>query len=122
MTPEFFKNIGNLFYAVAKADKSLTFEEYLKFSICLDNDWAHYGDENIGLIKVQFNKLQNQEEKSEITFDAFIKFFKNNPELFKDDTKSLIIKTANEIAYAFAKINKSELKYVAKLSLAFKNL
>ena len=122
MTPEFFKNIGNLFYAVAKADKSLTFEEYLKFSICLDNDWLHYGDENIALIKAQFNKLQNQEEKSEITFDAFIKFFKNNPELFKDDTKSLIIKTANEIAYAFAKINKSELKYVAKLSLAFKNL
>ena len=56
------------------------------------------------------------------SFSVFIEFLHRNPKLFTEELKKLILKTGNEIAYAFAKINKSELNFMAKLSLEFKKL
>jgi hypothetical protein len=57
---------------------------------------------------------------AEDSFSAFIEFLHRNPKLFTEELKKLILKTGNEIAYAFAKINKSELNFMVKLSLEFK--
>jgi uncharacterized tellurite resistance protein B-like protein len=120
MKTEFYKHIGTLFYAVAKADGKLSFEEYTKLADCLDRDWHHIGAENINIIKKRFNNLQSEDKLASICYESFINYLHKNPNLVNSAMKSLILKTANDIAYAFAKINKSELNYVAKLNIEFK--
>ncbi|MCA0133388.1 tellurite resistance TerB family protein [Winogradskyella alexanderae] len=120
MNIEFYKNIGTLFYAIAKADDNLAFEEYTKLTDCLERDWNLFETSTVEIIKEQFNHLQSQDKLASDCFDSFVDFLHQNPELFDSELKSLILKTANDIAYAFSKINKSELTYVAKLNIEFK--
>lgn len=120
MNSEMLVHIGYLFYAVAKADKSLTFEEYVKLSDSLEKHWSFIGESGMNAIKSSFNTLQNNDEPASDSFKTFIEYFHQNPDKFTEQLKDLILKTANEIAYAFAKINKSELNFMARLSLEFK--
>lgn len=122
MKSEFYKNIGSLFYAIAKADGNLTFEEYTELSRCLERDWFHVGDKNLEVIKKQFNDLQSENKSADICFKSFVGYLNNNSDLFEKNIRSKILKTANDIAYAFSKINKAELTYVAKLNLEFKKI
>ncbi|MEO1033550.1 MAG: hypothetical protein AAFX55_19340 [Bacteroidota bacterium] len=120
MTSELLIHIGDLFYAIAKADKNLSFEEYIKLSDTLEKHWSFIGESGMTQIKAQFNTLQKNGASADESFDKFIAFLHQNSHQFDDDLKSLILKTANEIAYAFAKINKSELNLMARLSIEFK--
>ena len=122
MTNEFLKHIASLFYAVAKADKTLSYEEYVVFSKTLDKHWTFLGNSKIELIRKEFNALQKENIASQVCFNNFVMFLHKHPQSFTKDLKTLILKSANEIAYAFAKINKSELNYMAKLSLEFKKI
>jgi uncharacterized protein (DUF302 family) len=49
-------------------------------------------------------------------------FYKINSNLFSKELEQLILKTANGVAYNFAKINKLKLILLAKLSVEFKNI
>ncbi len=120
MQGDLYKNIGKLFYAIAKSDGKLTLEEYRKLNEILDHYWLHLNIELIASTKHTFNELYLCNAEATPCFDAFISFYKTNPNLFTKEFKSLILKTANSIAYAFAKINKSELILLAKLSIEFK--
>ena len=122
MNTELYKNIGTLFYAIAKADNNLAFEEYTKLTDCLKRNWNHFETGSIEIIKGQFNQLQSKDKLASDCFDSFVDFLRQNPELFDIELKSLILKTANDIAYAFSKINKAELTYVAKLNIEFKKI
>lgn len=122
MDSEFYKNIGTLFYAIAKADDNLAFEEYTKLTDCLNRDWQHIGHQNIESIKKQFNALQSKDKSASKCYDIFIEYLHNNNDIFTAELKSLILKTANDIAYAYSKINKAELTYVAKLNIEFKKI
>jgi hypothetical protein len=119
---ELSKQLGNLFYAIAKADRSLALEEYTKLSDSLEKDWMAFGEDSVNLIKQQFNVAQNDNLNPDICFSKFINFLNQNPEAFNHELKELIFKTGNNIAYAFAKINKSELNIMARLSIAFKTI
>ncbi len=120
MQVDLYNNIGKLFYAIAKADGKLTLEEYRKLNEILDHYWLHLNLEWIATTKHAFNELYLCNAEATPCFDAFIGFYKTNPNLFTKEFKRLILKTANSIAYAFAKINKSELILLAKLSIEFK--
>lgn len=120
ISAELARQIGNLFYAIAKADRTLSFEEYVKLTDALEKYWTVFDKDSLDLIKSQFNVLQEQNQSSKQCFKEFLNYLHQHPEEFNKDIKELILKTANDIAYAFAKINKSELNLMAKLSLAFK--
>lgn len=120
MKDELLKHIAFIFYAVAKSDKTLSFEEYVKLSEVLKKSWSHIG--NTELIKAQFIILQRENKLASYAFNKFIEFLHKHPQQFNKDLNSLILKSANDIAYAFAKINKSELNYMVQLSLEFKKL
>lgn len=120
MDLDLYKNIGKLFYAIAKADGQLTIEEYRKLNEILNNLWLHTNPKLIEATKHTFNELYLNNTDATLFFDNFIAFYKTNPDLFTEDLKRLILKTADGIAYAFAKINKSELILLAKLSIEFK--
>jgi uncharacterized tellurite resistance protein B-like protein len=112
--------LGNLFYSIAKADGSLSLEEYHKLSHMLHKPWSVYGDDVTAQIKQQFNTLQQENVSPELCFEAFIKYLHSHRSEFSKALKDLIFSTTNGIAYAFSKINKSELHYMAKLSIEFK--
>ncbi|AXT20376.1 hypothetical protein D7030_04445 [Flavobacteriaceae bacterium AU392] len=66
-------------------------------------------------------KKWNLKKKSTNKYlDNFLKFKRDNEDLFSKEIKTLILKTANAIASSFANKNKSELIILAKLSLEFK--
>ncbi len=120
MKIELYKYIGKLFYAIAKADGKLNIEEYRKLNVILNHSWRHINPKFIEATKHTFNELYINSAEPTTCFDDFIFFYKTNPDLFTKELKRLILKTANGIAYAFAKINKSELILLAKLSIEFK--
>jgi hypothetical protein len=120
MNSDLYKNIGILFYAIAKADNNLALEEYRKLNDILDSSWSHVHPKLIEQTKGAFNESYLNKLESSDCFDAFIAYYNNDPDLFSKELKQLILKTANGIAYAFAKINKSELILIAKLSIEFK--
>ncbi|MCT4628905.1 TerB family tellurite resistance protein [Winogradskyella sp.] len=120
MSEELLTRLGCLFYAIAKADNNLSFHEYFKLTEILEKHWQHIGETNIAYIKSKFNTLQENNAAAAACFNAFLEFLHQYPNLFDDEFKTLILKTANEIAYAYAKINKSELNFMARLSLEFK--
>jgi uncharacterized tellurite resistance protein B-like protein len=122
MNKDFLIHLGYVFYAIAKADGNLSFEEYVKQSQSLKKRWQHLTEAETELIISQFNTLQKENVTAEDSFSIFIEFLHRNPKLFTEELKKRILKTGNEIAYAFAKINKSELNFMAKLSLEFKKL
>ncbi|WP_426431102.1 hypothetical protein ACPX19_01785 [Winogradskyella sp. HB-48] len=122
MNKDFLIHLGHVFYAIAKADDKLSFEEYTKLSESLDKRWQHLAEPDRELITNQFNALQKVNTPAEDSFSTFIEFVHGNSKLFTKQLKKSILKTANDIAYSFAKINKSELNFVAKLSLEFKKL
>lgn len=122
MNKDLLIHLGYVFYAVAKADGNLSLEEYVKLDQSLKKRWQHLTEAERDLIKNQVNTLQKENMFAEHSFSNFITFLHQNPELFTEELKKLILKTGNDIAYAFAKINKSELNYMAKLSLEFKKL
>jgi uncharacterized tellurite resistance protein B-like protein len=120
MSIDLYKNIGKLFYAIAKADGQLSLEEYRKLNEVLDDSWQYLGRKHIEITKHTFNELHLNNTESTSCFEDFMSFYKLQPQLFTKELKGLILKTANSIAYAFAKINKSELILIAKLSIEFK--
>lgn len=119
---ELSKQLGHLFYAIAKADSSLSIKEYATLSDSLEKDWTAFEEDTVNLIKQQFNAAQSEDLNPERCFTEFINFLNQNPKAFNHELKELIFKTGNNIAYAFAKINKSELNVMARLSIAFKNI
>lgn len=114
------EQLGKLFYAIAKADGTLSIEEYITFSEILERQWGAYGHKNLERIKRQFNKAQKDDLNSADCFEAFLDYLNNNPRTFTKSLKALIFETGNAIVHAFAKINKSELNLIARLSIAFK--
>lgn len=113
------KHLGALFFSIAKADRSLAFDEYVKFSELLDKNWKHITDIKIDVIKKQFNNLQKQEVSAKDSYNQFIRYYKKHPEEFSGELKMLILKTFDGIAYAYSKFNKAELYYLTKLRLEF---
>lgn len=122
MNNDTIKYIAHLFYAIAKADKSLSLEEYIILTEMLDKNWNHLGDNVAVNIRSNFNMLQRHNAAPDMCFDEFVAYMNSHPDLFTQELQTLLLETTNAIAYAFAKINKSELTYMAKLSLAFKKL
>lgn len=120
MKDQLLIHIAFLFYAIAKSDKTLSFEESIRLSEVLNESWRHI--DNAKLIKDEFIKLQKTHISASLAFNKFVEFLHTHPNLFNKKIQTLIINSANEIAYSFSKINKSELFYLAKLSMEFKKI
>lgn len=116
------KQLGNLFYAIAKADSNLSFEEYQALSNDLTKEWAVHGTEVIQGIKEQFKRAQRETCSHQKCFKEFVNYLHKHTDEFTPEIKTLIFSTATAIAYAFSKLNKSELHYMAKLSIEFKKV
>ncbi|MDC8003771.1 hypothetical protein POV27_06895 [Aureisphaera galaxeae] len=123
----FYQEIGQLFYAVAAADKVVRKSEYDALRKIVKDEWMSldyykdsFGADAAFQIEVVFDWFDYEQMNANECFKSFREFYKDYKELFTPERKQLIIKTAHAIAGAFAGKNKSELILLTKLTLLFK--
>jgi len=104
---QFYQNLGKLFYAVAMADKNVRPGEIKKLQDDVRTYWLNLDDQ------------QDEFGTDAAYFEEFTDFYKEHPEIFTPGTKSLILRTCNDIASSFAGKNKSELIILARLQNLF---
>lgn len=120
----FYQKMGELFYAIAAADKVVRKEEYdilkkmvLKKWKNIDNDKDSLHGDAAHQIEIVFDWFDYEQLDANDCFDSFADYKKENSKLFTEERKKLIWKTADAIASSFSGKNKSELVMLAKLKL-----
>lgn len=128
MTLTFYQNLGKLFYAIAASDGNVRPVEFDKLKTLVKKQWLEVDDLEDAFdtdaayqIEVVFDWLNREEELDfQSCYDDFITYKNDQPHLFTEVVKALILKTASSIAHAFSGINKAELMLLAKLSIELK--
>ncbi|MBK5214336.1 MAG: hypothetical protein JJE55_11825 [Flavobacteriaceae bacterium] len=124
----FYQKMGELFYAIAAADKVVRKEEYnaLKNMVLaewknLDNYEDPFHTDAAYQIEVVFDWFDYEQLDANDCFDSFADYKNEHPKLFTKERKDLIWRTANTIASSFAGKNKSEVIMLAKLKMLLKD-
>lgn len=125
---KFYQNLGKLFYAIAVADKNVREEEYDKLKEIVKSEWLavdeiedDFHTDAAYQIEIVFDWLYKEEKmNSKIWFEDFINYKIEQPHLFSNEIKHLILKTANAVAASFHGKNKSELIMLANLEMSIK--
>ncbi|MFL1012190.1 hypothetical protein [Flavisericum labens] len=122
---DFYQNLGKLFYAIAAADGKVEEVEFRELKKLAKNQWQQVdcideSEEEFHETELIFEYLNTKDYNAEKCFSDFVEFKNENPILFTQDVKKLILKTASAIANSFSSLNKSELIMLAKLDIEFK--
>ncbi len=117
-----YKELGNLFYAIAAADKHIRHEEKKALDDEIQFAWKHYdeskdrfGSDRAFLIQFEFETMEDELRSSSEAFESFETYFKEFEHDFDVNTKRRIFYSARHIAESARKINKQELAYLEKL-------
>ncbi len=124
----FYQKMGELFYAIAAADKMVRKAEYDTLKNIVTEQWKNldeYEDpfhtDAAHQIEVVFDWFDYEQLDADDCFESFADFYKEKPSLFNQERKELIWKTASAIANSFADKNKSEVILLAKLKNLLKD-
>ena len=125
----FYQSLGELFYAIAAADKVVKTEEYEALLKIVTNEWnifedvKEYYDESVGYqMEFVFKWFDYENMDAQDCFENFCDYARKNSNLFTKDNVELILKTAESIACSFSSKNKNELIMLARLQILFKEL
>jgi hypothetical protein len=120
----FYQKLGELFYAIAAADKVVRTKEYDALKNLVLSEWSlvdDYKDEfdtdAVFQMEIVFEWFEYEGLEAQNCFDDFKNYYEENTHLFTFKRKELIWKTVNAIAQAFAGKNKSELIMLTHLHL-----
>lgn len=118
----FYKELGNLFYAIAAADKNISAGEKKKLDEEVQFAWKHYdhstdrfGSDRAFLIEFEFETMEDNDEPAEKAYLLFESFFKEKQDEIDTLTRQRIFNSARHIAECMRKINRDELKYLVRL-------
>lgn len=118
----FYQKMGELFYAIAAADKVVREEEYKTLKNMVLEKWKNLDDyedpfhtDAAHQIEIVFDWFDYEQLDANDCFDSFADYKKENPKLFTPERKELIYSTADAIASSFAGKNKSEVLMLNKL-------
>lgn len=123
---DIFEQIGNAFYAVA-ADQHVKPLEVGELKLLISNDWlprtasgndALVSDEAHSIIMV-IDSLQAAQTKSSEAFKEFVSFYHKHPEVFSNDLKERIIKSARDIVKIFKADNRKPNQHFEELKNLF---
>ena len=117
---QFYKILGQLFYLVAAVDRTVRPEEFEQFRQSMKVDWIPL-DPNSAQIEIAFNESLRQVPKRKDCLEAFQLFKLENENLFTDEIRVLIWKTASLVADVIGGKNKSELVILSQIFLILKN-
>lgn len=118
-----YQNLGKLFYAIAAADKKVSQVEINTLVKLVNTEWLpiektedEFGTDEVFQIEIIFDWLLEEEASPAVCMSDFKAFKKEHESLFTNQVKKLTWKTANAIASAFSRKNKSELVMLNELS------
>ena len=118
----FYQKMGELFYAIAAADKQVRKPEYDVLKKIVSDHWKNLDDYKDSFqtdaahqIEVVFDWFDYEQLDAKDCFESFADYKKEYPNLFTKERNELIWKTANAIATSFAGKNKSEVIMLSKL-------
>lgn len=124
----FYQKMGELFYAIAAADKVVRKQEYDTLKTMVLEKWKNLDDykdpfhtDAAYQIEVVFDWFDYEQLDANDCFDSFADYRKENPKLFTPERKELIWNTADAIASSFSGKNKSEVIMLAKLKNLLKD-
>tara|TARA_R110000850_G_scaffold235126_1_gene360001 strand:- start:39 stop:443 length:405 start_codon:yes stop_codon:yes gene_type:complete len=124
----FYQKMGELFYAIAAADKVVRKAEYDILKNIVSEQWRNLDDyedpfhtDAAYQIEVVFDWFDYEQLDANDCFESFADYKKENPRLFTKERKDLIWNTANAIASSFAGKNKSEVIMLSKLKMLLEN-
>ncbi|WP_028297809.1 hypothetical protein [Olivibacter sitiensis] len=119
---KFYENLAHLFYSIASCDDRIDDKEVASVKYLLNNVWLdlepsfdEYGYDAAYQIEAVFDWLVDTKPSSEKAFQRFCKFVQEHPGFVDKKLTTLIIDSANKIAYAFRGRNKSELGLIFRL-------
>jgi hypothetical protein len=122
----FYQKLGELFYAVAAADKIVRSEEYKALTKLVEEAWKSMDDykdafktDAVYQISIVFEWFDYERMDAEECFESFSDYYKTHTKSFSEERERLILKTVHSIANAFRGTNKSELIMITKLELLF---
>ena len=123
----FYKELGNLFYAIAAADKKISDKERKALDEEVQFAWKHYdhstdrfGSDRAYLIEFEFETMEDNDEPAETAFRSFTDFFKEFEDEFDLPIRHRIFNSARHIAEGMRKINQEELVYLVRLKKLLK--
>jgi hypothetical protein len=126
-TNRFYKELGNLFYAVAAADKKIRPEEKKILHEEILNAWKIYdestdrfGSGRAFLIEFEFETMEEEFETAENAFSSFEQYYLENERGFDFATRNKIFDSARHIAESVRKINSEELLYLLRIKKLMK--
>lgn len=108
--PHFVDLLGKVFYAAAKADKTIKTEEIERFNEMIESEWH----EDYGISKAFYHCI-NIGYNDDLLFDELKAHMEMYPEFFGYEMNEKIIKTAYKIVASFAQTNKSEIVFISRL-------
>ena len=118
----FYKELGNLFYAIAAADKHISPKEKKIMDEEVQFAWRHYdhtsdryGTDLAFLIEFEFETMEDFAETSENAFLSFEQFYYENEAAIDHPTRNRIFNSARHIAESVRKVNHEELSYLVRL-------
>ena len=121
-TNRFYKELGNLFYAVAAADKKIRPEEIKTIHEEILHAWKLYdetldrfGSGKAFLIEYEFEAMEEEHETAENAFSSFEQYFLENERGVDFETRQKIFESARHIAESTRKINTAELSYLLRI-------
>lgn len=123
----FYKELGNLFYAIAAADKKISAREKKTLDDEVQFAWKHFdhttdrfGSDRAFLIEFEFETMEDNDESAETAFQSFETFFREYEKEINHHTRTRIFNSARHIAEGVRKINQEELVYLVRLKKLLK--
>lgn len=117
-----YKELGNLFYAIAAADKKIRPEERktVQDEILFawknhENSLDRFGSDRAYLIEFEFETLEDDFVTAENAFSLFERYFIDNEKDIDSACRVKIFNSARHIAESVRKINHEELNYLVRL-------
>jgi len=117
-----YRSLGYLFYSIAGCDRSIVRSEIEALKRMVEEHWMVH-DQNydeLGIrsaryIDVAFDQAYEERQSSKAAYALFEQDQLREPHRFDGWTKSLILKTAVEIAKASGSVNRSEAARIGDL-------
>ncbi len=120
---EYYKQLGNLLYAVASADGNISKKELQELRKMvseklvpaeLHND--DFGSDAAFSVEFQFDFLEGNDYTADMAFEEVAEYLKHNAALLPQKDKDLMMEGARKVAEAFHHINKEEMSFLNKLA------
>lgn len=123
---EIYTGLGYLFYSIAAADGRVQQAETQKLKELIARQWVplerssdELGTDAAYYIEFSFDDANDQDMRPVDAFARFKTAYEANKIHFDASLRELTFETAQAVAFAFARQNKSELGQLAQLALLF---